>query len=396
MGSYKDVKVAVYAIAADEPKEFIDRWLESMKPADYICVLITKEGNSNLYYFNEKKKEYPNLIVRQKTIKPWRFDVARNTSMKLIPQDTVVAVSTDIDEVLISDFWDDLRKLVFEHSDFEKIHYKFAWSLDAQNNPKKVFWYDRIIKPGKWHWKYPVHEGLCSDDLETNNHHYWLDENKIYLKHYPDDSKSRSSYLPLLELRFQENPTDAYSGYYLAREYSFNNIWDKMLQTALQSYIRLSNSRDQQEMLAPLSRFIGDAFYKLNVRDEAEHWYKKAIKIDPKCRDGYMKLAQLYAYQATPDLVFKTLDDMDRNSTILYDWKCQAIYNREWKLNQILADAKCWEGNYQEAARLMQLALNDVKQDDYLDASREGLFKDAKFIENKINEGAENINILQK
>ena len=45
--SYKDVKICVYAICADEPESFIDRWLDSMKGADYICVLVTKRANDN-------------------------------------------------------------------------------------------------------------------------------------------------------------------------------------------------------------------------------------------------------------------------------------------------------------------------------------------------------------
>lgn len=392
----EDIKIAIYAITAGEPNQFIDRWLESVKPADYICVLVTKEEDPNWYYFNEKKKKYPNLIVQQKTIKPWRFDVARNKSMRLIPQDATLAFSTDIDEVVNPDFFTDIKQLVSQHPDFEKIHYKFAWSIDIQDNPKKVFWYDRIIKPGNWIWKYPVHEGLHPLTNEADSHHYYLDENKIYLRHYPDDSKSRSSYLPLLELRFQENPTDSYSGFYLAREYSFNGVWDKMLQTAIQSYVMINRNHQQQEMLAPLARFIGDAFYKLGIRDEAEHWYQKAIELDPQCRDGYMKLAQLYAYQDSPNLVYQVLEEMTNKAIILYDWKCQAIYNRKWKLNQVMADAKCWEGKYAEAAQLMQQALNDIKEDDYWDTQRENLFVDAKFIESKLNNDKASINLLQK
>ena len=45
--------------------------------------------------------------IKQEEIKPWRFDVARNESMKLIPEDADILVCTDLDETLIPDFWDD-------------------------------------------------------------------------------------------------------------------------------------------------------------------------------------------------------------------------------------------------------------------------------------------------
>ena len=82
--SYKDVRICVYAMAADEPEAFIDRWLDSMKGADVITVLVTKKDNSNFRYFKEKQQLpefHDKLIVWEEDIKTWRFDVARNERM---------------------------------------------------------------------------------------------------------------------------------------------------------------------------------------------------------------------------------------------------------------------------------------------------------------------------
>ena len=67
------------------------------------------------------------LIVDENAITPWRFDVARNESMKLIPEDSDVLICTDIDERLDPDFRNDLRKIVFEHPNFNHIFYRYAW-----------------------------------------------------------------------------------------------------------------------------------------------------------------------------------------------------------------------------------------------------------------------------
>ena len=52
--SYKDIKICVYAICANEPEQFIDEWLESMSGADYICVLVTQRANPNYFQLKEK------------------------------------------------------------------------------------------------------------------------------------------------------------------------------------------------------------------------------------------------------------------------------------------------------------------------------------------------------
>ena len=403
MDSYKDVKICCYAITAGEPKQFIDRWLESMKPADYICVLVTKEGDPNWYYFNEKKKDYPNLIIQQKTIKPWRFDVARNESMKLIPSDSNVLICTDIDERLIPEFWDDLRKCVFEHPNFDRIFYRYAWSHDNKGDPKWVFWYDKITQAKGWYWKYPVHESLhCNREKYNYQGQYYLNKNKIYLHHYPDDSKSRGSYLGLLKLRAEEYQDDLYGLFYLAREYSFIMDWQNALKTAYDLYVRINANplKDDMKMLPATLNMLGDFSCRLNQKDDAEYWYRKSIKTEPIYRDGYIKLAQLLAYQPRPQEVYQVLDEMKKNSRYVEDWRLTTQYWRNWKLNQVIADAKCWEGKYQEATQYMQLAIDDIKtSDDYQDATRENLFVDAKFIEDAINKNMtpkkENINLFQ-
>lgn len=386
--SYRDVKICVYAIAADEPESFIDRWLESMKGADYICVLVTKKNNTNYRYFLSKVPQYAGkLTVKEKEIKPWRFDVARNESMKLIPQDSDVLICTDIDEVLISDFWDDLRKCVYEHPNFNRIFYRYAWSHDDDNNPKWVFWYDKITQPKGWRWDYPVHEALkCDRDVYRYEGNYYLDSNKIYLHHFPDKTKSRSSYLKLLEQRANEYPDDLYGLYYLAREYSFVKKYVEAFNTAHSLYVRIKNNMklDDMRMLPCVLKMLGEFSENLGIKEDAEYYYKKAIEAEPTLIDGYMKLAQLYAYTNRSQQCYQLLDTMREKAVRKEDWRLTTYYWREWKYNQIVADAKCWEKKYEEAASYAVKALDDLKtQDDIIDAAREGLYGDIKFIEGK-------------
>ena len=67
-----------------------------MSEADYIVVLDT--GSTDGTY--EKLKEDSRVtVVKQEVITPWRFDIARNKSMELIPEDADILVCTDFDEL---------------------------------------------------------------------------------------------------------------------------------------------------------------------------------------------------------------------------------------------------------------------------------------------------------
>ena len=402
MKSYKDVKICCYAICANEPEQFINEWLDSMSGADYICVLVTQRANPNYFQLKKKQKEdkFKNkLIVDETGISPWRFDIARNESMKLIPEDSDALICTDIDERLIPDFWDDLRKCVFEYPNFDRIFYRYAWSHDDAGNPKWVFWYDKITQAKGWRWDYPVHESLkCNREKYNYQGQYYLDANKIYLHHYPDQTKSRGNYLNLLKLRAEEYPDDLYGIFYLAREYSFVKDWKNALQTTFQLYTTISENpvKDDMKMLPATLCMLGDFLYRLDMRDDAEFYYRKAIKVEPQYRDGYIKLAQLLAYQPRPQEVYQVLDEMTRKSKYIEDWRLTTYYWKDWKTNQIIADAKCWEQKYQEAAQYMQKAIDSLKTDDDIaDAKRENLFVDAKFIEDKLNSSSASINLFQ-
>ena len=86
------MKICVYAITKNEEKN-VDAWVDSMSEADEIYVLDT--GSSDNTVSKLKKR---GVHVKQEVIIPWRFDVARNKSLEMVPEDTVLYVCTDLDE----------------------------------------------------------------------------------------------------------------------------------------------------------------------------------------------------------------------------------------------------------------------------------------------------------
>ena len=130
------MKICVYAISKNEEK-FVKRWTESMKEADEIYVLDTGSTDNTVKILKEN-----NVHVKIREIIPWRFDVARNESLNLVPLDTDICVCTDLDEV----FEKGWRKRLEEawQKDTTRARYTYNWSLDKNNIPKVTFYTEKI------------------------------------------------------------------------------------------------------------------------------------------------------------------------------------------------------------------------------------------------------------
>ena len=207
------MKICVYAICKNEIK-FVEQWLNNMSEADYIVVLDT--GSTDGTY--KKLKEDPRVTrVEKEIIKPWRFDVARNKSMELIPDDADICVCTDFDE-LFNPGWAEAIRANW-NPNVDRMFYTYAWSHNSIGEPTDVFKYDKIHTKKNFHWIYPVHEVLDFELKKERNQFAVELGNLVYLHHYPDMSKERKYYFDLLELSCKENPTDCHVQMLYAREW---------------------------------------------------------------------------------------------------------------------------------------------------------------------------------
>lgn len=276
----RDYKICVYAISKNEEK-FVDRWYNSIKDADYICVLDTGSNDETI----NKLLSY-GVNVKLKTINPWRFDEARNESLKMIPDDADICICLDLDEVMVEGWKDKL--LSIWNDSITRLWYRYNWSLDENDNPLVSFYANKIHKNKCYKWTHPVHEiltytGPYSEEYKT------LDD--LVINHYPDNSKSRSSYLPLLELSVLEDPLDDRNMHYLGREYMYYGKWNESIDTLIK-HLNLKSATWKDERCASM-RFISRCYINLNRYNEAEMWLLKAISEAPYLRDPYIEMANL-------------------------------------------------------------------------------------------------------
>lgn len=274
-------KICVYAIAKNEIK-FIERWYESVKEADYICVLDT--GSNDGTY--EKFKEL-GIIVKQKTYDNFRFDEARNDSMELIPEDADICVCIDIDEY----FEPGWAKLLKENwnENTGRARYRYTWNFNPDGSEGIVFMSDKIHKNKCFKWKNPVHEILVPT---TNKILETIDIPQIQLNHKADNSKSRASYLPLLELSVKENPNDDRNTHYLAREYMFHKEYDKAIEMFIR-HLNLPSAIWDIERAASL-RYIANCYRLKGDSKNQEAYQILAILEADYVREPYYELAIKY------------------------------------------------------------------------------------------------------
>jgi len=356
-------KISVYAICKNE-EQFVDRWYESMKEADEIYVLDTGSDDNTV----EKLKEKGANVFVEKII-PWRFDVARNKSLDLVSSDTDICVCTDLDEVFEPGWRSSLEK--YWDSDITRGYYNYNWSFDKYNNPAVNFYLEKMHSRYNYKWTHPVHEVLtyCGNGFEKRK---LIDE--VTLNHYPDSNKSRSSYLPLLELSVEECPNDDRNMHYLGREYMYYGMWEKCIET-LKKHLELPTATWKDERSASM-RFIARSYKNLGNILLARIWYEKAISETPYLREPLVELGILeYNKNNYNDAIIyleKALDIKGRYKSYINEPFCYdaTVYD-------VLSICKYYVGDYKDSLYYVTKALK-------MDKDNDRIIENKKLIEDKI------------
>lgn len=317
-------KICVYAICKNE-EQFVEKWVKSMSEADKIVVLDTGSTDNTV----QKLKDL-GVEVKVQVIDPWRFDVARNLSLEMVPDEYNIRVCTDLDEVLEPGWAKPLREKWIEGKHTRGI-YKYSWSHLPNGESGRIFRYDKIHS-NEWIWSAPVHELLVRKDNGSNKYKYedTLDLfDEIHLHHYPDRNKSRSSYLPLLEQRKKEMPDDYYGLIYLGHEYCYKGFYQKSIDQLKEILEKFGNTINSVEK-ASCFLFIGDCYVSLadqltddqeqkKLYQQAANYYSNAINTDITYREPYLNLAKVYIkmkdYQYAEFIIKRGLNKSYRHYT---------------------------------------------------------------------------------
>ena len=282
-------KICVYAITKNESKH-VERWMNSMSEANYVVVLDTGSTDDTV-----EKLQSLGAIVEQKQITPWRFDVARNESMKLIPDDADICVCTDLDEVFEPGWAETLRK--HWTADTEKGKYLYSWSHDASGKPLIQIWYEKIhANTDDWYWAMPVHEALTHKTKHSSQINMkYLPAEEFHLHHYPDLTKSRGQYLDLMKMGIEENPNDFMQQWYYGRELYYHKRYTDSIKQ-LEHVKRMPYQGFEYQRSAAIV-FLAHAYKMTGNMKAAEENYLIAAHIVNDVREPMLFLTQFYYEQ---------------------------------------------------------------------------------------------------
>ena len=271
------MKVCVYAIAKNEEK-FVNRFMEAIGPGVDVYIGDTGSTDRTAELFSA----YPNVTLMDCFIEPWRFDTARNSVIDRIPDNYDLYFSIDIDEV-VSPGW---LELLQGHPAADRFNYTYNWNHHSDGRPDVTFLYDKIHSR-EYRWIKPVHEVLHF----TGRHQPRVTVlEQLVVDHFPDNEKTRGSYLPLLEASVEENPTDPRNAFYLGREYFFYGQYGEAIKE-LHRYLSLPGATWGSE------RSFAMQYIAKSVLDQdknlAEFWLLKAT-METTEREPFIALAEHY------------------------------------------------------------------------------------------------------
>lgn len=304
------IKVAVYGICKNEIVN-IEKYINCFIQADYLCILDTGSTDGTWEYLQESKKKYPNLIIDQKIINPWRYDTARNLSLELVPKDTVMYFMVDLDEIIKEPDWSFRIKACWNPL-FSRGTYVYNRQVNPENDSILQQFKEHRIHNHNWHYGGLVHEqlydivgdrGFVSDECL---------EIPIVVWHYPT-KPNRDSYVELCERGVQEEPDNWLMHLQLAAEYEVHELYDKAI--AEYRSILINDNQLSPPEVGRCYASLGRALNLIGKQEEALQVLSLGQIFCPECGDTYFLAAEIYIqmgeFQKTIDLCKKGLENND-------------------------------------------------------------------------------------
>ena len=274
------LKICVYAISKNE-ENFVQRFYEASAEADLVLIADTGSTDCTVDKIESWQKISSTPIALHRIhVSPWRFDIARNAALALVPADMDVCVSLDLDEVLQPGWRQEIER-VWEAGKTTRLRYYFDWGLGIK------FKYEKIHARHGYKWHHPCHEYPTPYGIEE----VWANTDMLLVIHKPDPTKSRGQYLPLLKMSIEEDPFCPRNAFYYARELRYNNMLDEAI-TQCDRYLALPRANWANERCYAY-RVKGQCYAKKGDVLRAELALHMAASEAPGTREPWCELAEL-------------------------------------------------------------------------------------------------------
>ena len=278
------MKIAIYTIALNEVRN-VERYLAACAEADAIVIADTGSTDGT-----QEALQRGGAAVHSITVRPWRFDDARNASLALVPSDIDICFSLDLDE-LPAPGW---RRAIERHWTPRTTlgRYRHVYSHLPNGAPAVVYRGAKLHVRFGYRWRHICHEILVPDRL-AQEHETWLPG--LQVDHWPDLRRNRTgSYIPLLEAGVAEAPDDPRDILLLGRAYSLAERWDES-EAMLRRYLALPAVARRPLGRAQAYRRLARCRNAKGDRAGAIDCLQEGIKLAPNMRDLWLDLADVHA-----------------------------------------------------------------------------------------------------
>ena len=282
---------AIYTIAKNEAHN-VEGFMQAAEGCS-VYVLDTGSTDDTVKLLN---KHGANVV--KKTIAPWRFDVARNDALALVPDDVSVCVSIDMDERLDSGWQKKLKEQW--RGNVGSYSYIAEWADEACTIPSVQSIRHRLHSRHDYEWHRRVHEvirplpGVEQVFCETD----------IVVKHYQQGEKK--NYLQEVEELLKEDPNDANAWMQLAAEHHHKSNFNEALKY-YRRYLKLIED-DESEMLRYTRALawidIAQCLHGLGRNDDMIRAFLSAIAAEPKCREAWTHFSHVALQMGNEPLAY--------------------------------------------------------------------------------------------
>jgi glycosyltransferase involved in cell wall biosynthesis len=349
----RKLKIAVSAISKNE-SQFVKRFCDSAKDADLILIADTGSSDDTI-----QQAMNCGALVYDICISPWRFDLARNAAIALLPRDIDIVISLDLDEVLEPNWRKEIERVWIDGT--TRLRYKFDWGCGIS------FYYEKIFSRHGYRFHHAVHEYPRPDGRIQE---IYAHTDMLLVRHLPDNTKSRGQYMPLLELAVKEDPFCPRNAFYFARELTFYSRWEEAI-VALHKYLAMPEAVWNTERSYAM-RLLGKSYENLKNNHDAFKWYQMATIECPTSREPWVDLSVFAYMQMDWELSYYTAKKAlsIKNKALVYTMDPSAWEEKPYMYASIAA----WHlGKLEEARQLNEEALKFSPENSLLLSNREAM-----------------------
>jgi glycosyltransferase involved in cell wall biosynthesis len=158
----------------------------------------------------------PRVVVHEAEIKPWRFDVARNTSLSLVPGDVDWVAVMDMDWRPEPGWGNKIKEVVAANPKATRLGYTYVFDHRDDGSNGTLLALAWTHKRHGFLWKGVIHENPYGVSDEED---LLVDCPGYIVHHYCSPTDNRAQYLPRLIQACEEEPTNPRPHFYLGRQY---------------------------------------------------------------------------------------------------------------------------------------------------------------------------------